>query len=231
MSIGSPIPSSNIRLVGDIGLEYNTGYTDLNSYKSWRVWKKYVGYSSANTLPTSNIHMNTFAGGTRAPYTTIAQTASYTINSNTIIGQPSGWNVGHVLNGFCDYGFESGGGGVYFGSIPYSDSTFVSPFDSSANGYFTLRQAIYNYNNGQFMIRLDNPYTNPPTNAIYGAFGFVGNTGSTQYQISNGPASNGYYETVGSDYTTVWVFNSPYGNPADSTGYMRLMYVPSLSLN
>lgn len=221
MSLGSPITTSNISLVGSIGAEYNASYTDLNSYKSWRVWKRYVGYSLATTLPNINIDINTFGGGTRAPYSTISSD-SYTLNSGSILGQPSGWNSGDVLYGFSSYGYD-GSGGVSIGTITSSDGTFVSPFDSSGYGYYSLRQALFNSTNNQFVIRLGNAYASPPTDAIYGGFLFY--SGSSFYTLNYTMTS--YTETFGSDYTTVWVFNYV-TNPGY---YYRLMYLPSLSLN
>ena len=225
MSIGSPIPGTNIKLHDSMQLEYNFGSSGdrLSYYNGWRIWKKYVGYNASTTVGSSDISMAAFYGGTRSPYFRCSS-GTYTLNSNSVLGQPAGWSTGHVLKGYSNYGYDSSGG-VFVGSITDGIDAIYTPF--SPQRFVSLRQALWNTTNGTYMIRLSNPYDYPLSTDIYYAFIYYGTSGSSFTSAYN--LSSTYTELAGSsDYTRVFYYAN---GPSDFGSSFRLMLSQGIAIN
>lgn len=110
----------------------------------------------------TNIDFSDFYSTAQLPFVKITR-GTYTLNSGSVLGQPSNWLTGHVVSGFCDYGYD-GSGGVFIGSMStnYGGS---GGYDSPGKWYmayggvggatyFILRQCLYNASVGEIMVRV-----------------------------------------------------------------------------
>jgi hypothetical protein len=254
MTFAIALPQTNLKLYAGIKTEYfdpvydGTTGQNLGWYgRNGTPYRYYyngttnsLAYTTNGTLPTTNINMGIFRGATRSPFFRL-NVGTYTLNDNSIIGQPGGayaWTTGDVLKGYSGYGYEAGGGGVQIGSkVPVGTNTdpnfgqeYINPFDVSKYTY--LRQVLWNTTKNTFLIRLTWNSASvgglaPPADEFYNPFIFIGTTGLS-FTAPYGTIIT-YTENVSGDYSRVWFW--PNGPTDFGTGGFRLVLPQGPSLN
>jgi len=226
---GSYLPSTNLRLSGDINSEFGLG-NNLGNYSSARLWKSNGTYTSS---PTS---MGAFRNASKIPYFTATPgSASFfcsqggTVNSSGdfayivsngiypnsgdyVMNAPLGWNnsTTYAIYGYSNYGY-------IFGPSTPTNFGSVSPSSYSSPEYgitISLRQVVYNPTLGQIMVKVSSssdirsPYS---PFYLYTCYVYNGSSGSS---YGSGYYANFYSAQPGGsagfgDYSVTSVMSIP----------------------